>query len=73
MATVQGLRPIPQPDPDFLTEHLMDVNATTPAQQLMEVAKVYGPIFQLPIPGRDLSGVVEAVGHGVTALAKRQG
>jgi cytochrome P450/NADPH-cytochrome P450 reductase len=48
MATQQGLRPIPQPDQHFLTEHLMSVGATTPAQQLMEVARAYSPIFQMP-------------------------
>lgn len=53
MATIQGLRPIPQPDPDFLMKHLTDVGASSLIQQLMEVATLYGPVFQLPIPGQD--------------------
>ena len=53
MATLQGLRPIPQPDQNFLMEHLMDVGATSLVQQLMTVSKTYGPVFQTPIPGQD--------------------
>lgn len=53
MATIQSSRPIPQPDANFFKEHLTDVGASSLIQQLMEVAKVYGPIFQLPIPGQD--------------------
>ncbi len=53
MSTRHDLRPIPQPDPNFLAEHLMDVGAASLVQQIREVAKVYGPIFQLPIPGSD--------------------
>jgi cytochrome P450/NADPH-cytochrome P450 reductase len=58
---MQGLHAIPQPDPNFLTEHLTDVGASTLIQQLMEVAKVYGPVFQLPIPGQDR---VTVTGYG---------
>ncbi len=61
MATTQGVRSIPQPDPNFLTEYLTDVGASTLIQQLMEVAKVYGPVFQLPIPGQDR---VTVAGYG---------
>src|SRR5690242_15062642 len=64
MATMPGLRAIPQPDPTFLTEHLTDVGASTLIQQLMEVAKVYGPVFQLSIPGQDR---VTVTGYGPMA------
>ncbi len=61
MATVQHTRPIPQPDPNFLTEHLMTNGTSTPLQQMMEVAKAYGPIFQMPTPGQDR---VTVTGYG---------
>jgi cytochrome P450/NADPH-cytochrome P450 reductase len=53
MATLPGLRPIPQPDQHFLMEHLLDAGAAAPGQLLMEVARAYSPLFQLPIPGQD--------------------
>jgi NADPH:quinone reductase-like Zn-dependent oxidoreductase len=61
----------PQPHPG-LGEVLVRVYATGVIANELKWDATYqtkaGSPRTLPIPGRDLSGVVEAVGHGVTAL-----
>jgi NADPH:quinone reductase-like Zn-dependent oxidoreductase len=63
----------PQPHPG-LGEVLVRVYATGVIANELKWDATYqtkaGSPRTLPIPGRDLSGVVEAVGHGVTALVK---
>jgi cytochrome P450/NADPH-cytochrome P450 reductase len=43
---------IPQPKEKFLVGNLLDLNAQTPVQDLMRLAREYGPIFRLSFPGR---------------------
>src|SRR5437879_10949847 len=63
----------PQPHPG-LGEVLVRVYATGIIANELKWDETYqnkaGSPRALPIPGRDLSGVVEAVGHGVTEPAK---
>src|SRR5437667_11448919 len=64
---------VPQPHPDP-GEVLVRVYATGVIANELKWDETYqtkaGSPRALPIPGRDLSGVVEAVGHGVTAPAR---
>lgn len=53
MTTIPGPRPIPQPDPEYLMEHLIATDGTSLAQQLMAIARDYGPIFELPGAGQE--------------------
>ena len=63
----------PQPRPG-VEEVLVRVYATGVIASELQWDVTYqtkaGSPRALPIPGRDLSGVVEAVGHGVTAPAR---
>ena len=63
----------PQPHPG-LGEVLVRVYATGVIANELKWDETYqtkaGNPRALPIPGRDLSGVVEEVGHGVTTLVK---
>ena len=63
---------VPQPHPDP-GEVLVRVYATGVIATELEWDETYettaGDPRALPIPGRDLSGVVEEVGYGVTTLA----
>ena len=43
--------PIPQPKPDPILGNLRDIDTHAPVQSLMRLAKTYGPVFQLTLPG----------------------
>ncbi|MBS1786956.1 MAG: cytochrome P450 [Acidobacteria bacterium] len=43
---------IPQPPEKFLLENLLDLSATSPIQDMVELAKQYGPIYRLEMRGR---------------------
>src|SRR5579884_820488 len=45
---------IPQPRPDPLLKNLKDLDPKGPIQGLMRLARTYGPIFRLSLPGRDM-------------------
>ncbi len=51
-STIGQLEPIPQPPEKFLLGNLPDVMGATPLLALMEMARKYGPIYQLSIPRR---------------------
>jgi cytochrome P450/NADPH-cytochrome P450 reductase len=54
MATKNRLEGIPHPPTTFLLGNLLAVSARTPTQDLMKLARQYGPIFWLDIRGRVL-------------------
>ncbi len=45
---------IPQPRPDPLLKNLKDLDPERPVQSLMRLARLYGPIFRLQLPGREM-------------------
>jgi cytochrome P450/NADPH-cytochrome P450 reductase len=48
------LEPIPQPPAKFLLGNLLDLLGDTHTQDIIKLAREYGPIFQLELPGRTL-------------------
>jgi len=44
--------PIPQPPPKFLLGNLPDIDPTNTPASFWRLAEIYGPIFQLKLPGR---------------------
>ena len=54
------LEPIPQPPGKFILGNLPDVMGDTPILDLMELAREYGPIYQLTLPGRSPLTVVSS-------------
>ncbi|HEX8995582.1 MAG TPA: cytochrome P450 [Ktedonobacterales bacterium] len=48
------LEPIPHPPGMLVLGNLFDLNAETPVQGMMELARQHGPIFELELPGRRL-------------------
>ena len=49
-----SLNLIPQPPAKPLLGNLPAMNLSTPVQGLISLAREYGPIFRLTLPGRDL-------------------
>ena len=45
------LEPIPRPPGHMLVGNLLDIDATHPIESLVELAREYGPIFELAVPG----------------------
>lgn len=43
---------IPQPPEKFLLENLLDLSATSPIQDMVRLAREYGPIYRLEMRGR---------------------
>ncbi|HEY5002651.1 MAG TPA: hypothetical protein VII61_05835, partial [Ktedonobacteraceae bacterium] len=43
---------IPQPPTKMLVGNLLDVMGRTPTQDIIKLAREYGPIIQLDLPGR---------------------
>jgi cytochrome P450 / NADPH-cytochrome P450 reductase len=54
MATKNPLHPIPNPPRTFLLGNLLALGATTPVQDLMKLAREYGPIYWLDMRGKPL-------------------
>ena len=52
MSTKQTYARIPQPPETFLLENLLDLSATTPVQDMVRLAREYGPIYRLEMRGR---------------------
>lgn len=52
MNTKPGLARIPQPPEKFLLGNLLALSATTPVQDMMRLAREYGPIYWLEMRGR---------------------
>ena len=49
--TTMQLEPIPQPPGKFILGNLPDVAGDVPILDLMQLAREYGPIYQLTLPG----------------------
>jgi cytochrome P450 / NADPH-cytochrome P450 reductase len=52
MDPVARLEPIPHPPDHLLVGNLFDLDASHPIESLMELARKYGPIYELELPGR---------------------
>jgi cytochrome P450 / NADPH-cytochrome P450 reductase len=80
------LEAIPRPPGHLLVGNLFDLDASHPIESLMDLARKYGPIFQIEIPGRGSRVVVSSyslvnelcdeshfdkmLGPGLTSLAE---
>ena len=53
-ANKSSIQPIPQPQTLPMLGNLLTVEASAPVQDMMRLAREYGPIFQLDLPGRKL-------------------
>ena len=51
MDPAPNLEPIPRPPGHMLAGNLFDLEAGHPIESLMELARKYGPIFELDLPG----------------------
>jgi cytochrome P450 / NADPH-cytochrome P450 reductase len=51
MGPVPTLEPIPRPPGHMLVGNLFDLEAGHPIESLMELARKYGPIYRLEVPG----------------------
>ena len=85
MDPAPSLEPIPRPPGHMLVGNLFDVDAAHPMEGLSELARKYGPIYELEVPGRgsriiassfefvdplcDESGFDKKVGAGLRQLA----
>jgi cytochrome P450 / NADPH-cytochrome P450 reductase len=58
MDTVPPLQPIPRPPGHLVVGNLFDLDARHPIESLMNLAREYGPIFQIEIPGRGTRVIV---------------
>ena len=86
MSPEPRLEPIPRPPGHMLVGNLLDIDAAHPIESLMELARKYGNIFELALPGGggrivvssfdlvdelcDESRFDKKVGVGLSALAK---
>jgi cytochrome P450 / NADPH-cytochrome P450 reductase len=86
MDPASQLEPIPRPPGHHLIGNLLDLDASHPMESLMELARQYGPIYELTVPGRgsriivsgyelvnelcDESRFDKVVGPGLKALAE---
>ena len=61
MSTTVQLEPIPGPPGHLLVGNLFDLDASHPIESLMDLARRYGPIFRIQIPGRGSRVIVS--GH----------
>jgi cytochrome P450 / NADPH-cytochrome P450 reductase len=52
MGTAARLEPIPQPPERLFVGNLFDLDAGHPIESLTDLARKYGPIYQLEVPGR---------------------
>jgi cytochrome P450/NADPH-cytochrome P450 reductase len=46
------LEPIPRPPGHMLVGNLFDIDTAHPIEGLAELARQYGPIYELDVPGR---------------------
>jgi cytochrome P450/NADPH-cytochrome P450 reductase len=86
MDNVPQLQPIPRPPGRLVVGNLFDLDARHPIESLMNLARDYGPIFQIEIPSRGARVIVSGhtlvdelcdesrfdkmLGPGLKALAK---
>ncbi len=86
MDTVARLEPIPHPPGHLFVGNLFDLDASHPIESLMDLARKYGPIYELEMPGRSSRVIVSGyelvdelcdesrfdkmLGQGLNALAE---
>jgi cytochrome P450 / NADPH-cytochrome P450 reductase len=86
MDSASKLEPIPRPPGHLLIGNLLDLDASHPMESLMDLARRYGPIYEIAIPARgsriivsryelvnelcDESRFDKEVGPGLKALAE---
>ena len=56
------LQPIPRPPGHMFVGNLFDIDASHPIESLMDLARKYGPIFQIWLPGRGSRVIVSGYG-----------
>ena len=61
MDTIAHLEPIPRPPGHLFVGNLFDLDASHPIESLMDLARKYGPIYQIEVPGRGSRVIVS--GH----------
>src|SRR5712691_709503 len=49
-----GSKPIPGPKPAPVVGNIPDLDSHAPLQSLMKLAREYGPIFRVELPGREM-------------------
>src|SRR5260370_29486060 len=49
-----GSEPIPGPKPAPVVGNIPDLDSHAPLQSMMKLAREYGPIFRLELPGREM-------------------
>ncbi|MGE4191678.1 MAG: cytochrome P450 [Thermoanaerobaculia bacterium] len=54
MTETAGTTPIPQPKPDPVLGNLKDLDPKAPVLSLVRLARTYGPIYRLSLPGGDV-------------------
>ena len=52
MDTAARLEPIPRPPGYLFVGNLFDLDASHPIESLMDLARKYGPIYEIELPGR---------------------
>ena len=60
MDPVPNLQPIPHPPGHLLIGNLFDLDAGHPIESLMELARQYGPIIELDLPGGRSATIVSS-------------
>src|SRR5262245_49675788 len=58
MALTNHLQPIPHPPAHLFVGNLFDLDANHPIESMMDLAREYGPIFQIDMPGGNSRVVV---------------
>jgi cytochrome P450 len=58
MTTTARLEPIPPPPGHLFVGNLFDLDANHPIESMMDLARAYGPIFQIDMPGGNSRVVV---------------
>src|SRR3954469_25604755 len=58
MVTTPDLKPIPHPPGHLLVGNLFDLDTSHPLESLADLARQYGPIYQLQLPGRGTRVIV---------------
>jgi cytochrome P450 / NADPH-cytochrome P450 reductase len=60
VATAPPLDPIPHPPGHLLVGNLFDIDAADPLESLAELARKYGPIYRIELPGRGSRVIVSS-------------
>ena len=58
ITTTARLEPIPHPPGHLFVGNLFDLDANHPIESMMDLARTYGPVFQIDMPGGNSRVVV---------------